>query len=148
MGGIVVGVDRSEHAVDALRFAIEEARIRGVELTVVEVWQPPYLGEDVGPEAAYTLDAPAQQRAEQLLRDQIAKALDGQPAPVSMNTEVRAGNPAEELIRLGRTADLVVVGARGHGGFRHLLTGSVASQLVSHAPCPVVVVPHFRPAAG
>lgn len=146
MGGIVVGVDRSVHAVEALRFAIEEARIRGVELTVVEVWQEPYLSEDVGPDAATTLDAPARRRAEQLLRDQVGKALDGELAPEGIRLEVRAGNPSEELIRLGRSADLVVVGSRGHGGFRHLLTGSVATQLVNHAPCPVVVVP-TRPVA-
>ena len=48
MGGIVVGVDRSTHAVDALRFALNEARLRGAELIVVEVWQQPYLSEDVG----------------------------------------------------------------------------------------------------
>src|SRR5215207_8431681 len=52
MGGIVVGVDRSPHAVDALRFALEETRLRGAELTVVEVWQQPYLNEDVGPDTA------------------------------------------------------------------------------------------------
>jgi nucleotide-binding universal stress UspA family protein len=141
MSGIVVGVDRSANAVDALRFALEEARIRGVELTVVEVWQQPYLSEDVGPDAASLLDEPARRRAEQLLRDQVGKALDGEPAPEGMQVRVRAGNPSEVLIQLGRAADLLVVGSRGRGGFRHLLTGSVATQLVNHAPCPVVVVP-------
>jgi nucleotide-binding universal stress UspA family protein len=145
MGGIVVGVDRSTHAVDALRFALEEARIRGAELTVVEVWQQPYLSEDVGPDTASALDEPARRRAEQLLQDQVGKALDGERAPEGMHFLVLAGNPSEELIRLSRSADLLVVGARGHGGFRHLLTGSVATQLVGHAPCPVVVVP-ARPA--
>jgi nucleotide-binding universal stress UspA family protein len=141
MGGVVVGVDRSTHAVDALRFAIDEARVRDVGLTVVEVWQQPYLSEDVGPDAALALDEPAHRRAEQLLQAQMDKALGGQSAPENLQVIVRAGNPVEELIRLGRSADLLVVGARGHGGFRHLLTGSVATQLVNHAPCPVVVVP-------
>ena len=145
MGGIVVGVDRSTHAVNALRFALEEARLRGAELIVVEVWQQPYLSEDVGPDAASALDEPARRRAEQLLQDQVAKALDGEPAPEGMQALVRAGNPTEVLIRLGRSADLLVVGARGHGGFRHLMSGSVATQLVNHAPCPIVVVP-ARPA--
>lgn len=141
MTGIVVGVDRSEHAVDALRFAIEEARHRHCSLTVVEVWSQPYLIEDVGPDAAAALDEPAHQRAEKLLHEQIEKALDGESAPADMQVSTRAGNPVEVLIQLGRAADLLVVGARGHGGFRHLLTGSVATQLVNHAPCPVVVVP-------
>ena len=140
MPGIVVGVDRSTHAVDALRFAIEEARYRNCHLTAVEVWNQPYLPEDVG-ESAAVLDEAAHQRAEQVLRDQVGKALDGLPAPEGMQVVTRSGNPAEVLIQLGRDADLVVVGSRGHGGFRYLLTGSVATQLVTHAPCPVVVVP-------
>jgi nucleotide-binding universal stress UspA family protein len=147
MGGIVVGVDRSVHAVDALRFAIEEAAHRGCALTAVEVWDQPYLAEDVG-EVATTLDEPARQRAEKVLREQVEKALEGRPAPDSLDVVARSGNPAEVLIELGRDADLIVVGARGRGGFRHLLTGSVATQLVNHAPCPVVVVPRRPPAAG
>ena len=141
MGGIVVGVDRSEHAGDALRFAIEEANHRGCGLTVVEVWAQPYLVEDVGLDAASVLDEPTRRRAEEILRTQVEKALDGAERPASMTVRTERGNPAEVLIRLGRTADLLVVGARGHGGFRHLLTGSVATQVVAHSPCPVVVVP-------
>lgn len=146
MAGIVVGVDQSAHAVDALRFAIEEARYRGCELIAVEVWDEPYLAADVG-EAARALDEPAHGRAELILRAQVEKALDGELAPAGMQVETRAGNPSEVLIELGRTADLLVLGARGRGGFRHLLTGSVATQVVHHAPCPVVVVP-TRPAPG
>jgi nucleotide-binding universal stress UspA family protein len=58
-----------------------------------------------------------------------------------MRTQLLTGAPAEVLAELGHTADLLVVGARGRGAFRHLLNGSVASQLVNHAPCPVTVVP-------
>jgi nucleotide-binding universal stress UspA family protein len=141
MGGIVVGIDGSAHAVDALRFAIEESPYRSCPLLVVEVWQLPYIAEDVGADVAALLDEPARQRAAQVLEAQVDKALGGQPAPENMRVELRTGNPVEVLVRLGRTADLLVVGARGRGGFRHLLTGSVATQLVSHAPCPVVVVP-------
>lgn len=146
MGGIVIGVDRSEHAVDAMRFALEEARYRGCGLTAVEVWDGPYLPEDVG-ESAVALDEAAHRRAEMVLREQVEKALDGQPPPEGMQVMTRAGNPSEVLIRLGRDADLLVLGARGRGGFRHLLTGSVAMQVVNHAPCPVVVVPTARAAA-
>jgi nucleotide-binding universal stress UspA family protein len=79
--------------------------------------------------------------AADVLQAQVDKALDGQPRPENMQVELRTGNPAEVLVELGRTADLLVVGARGRGGFHHLLTGSVATQLVNHAPCPVTVVP-------
>ena len=141
MGGIVVGVDGSAHALDALRFAIEESRYRNCALLVVETWQLPYIAEEVGPDAAALLDEPTRQRAADVLQAQVDKALDGQPRPENMQVELRTGNPAEVLVELGRTADLLVVGARGRGGFHHLLTGSVATQLVNHAPCPVTVVP-------
>jgi nucleotide-binding universal stress UspA family protein len=148
MGGIIVGVDGSAHALNALRFAIEESRYRNCPLLVVESWQLPYIAEEVGPDAAALLDEPTRTRAADVLQAQVDKALAGQPRPENMQVELRAGNPAEVLIELGRTADLLIIGARGRGGFRHLLTGSVATQLVNHAPCPVTIVPSGPAAAA
>ena len=145
MGGIVVGFDGSTHAADALRFAIEEARYRNCPLTVVEVWQVDHIADEINPEAEVVTDEAAQTHEEQLLRTRIDKALYGQSAPEGMRTELRTGNPAEVLAQLGHSADLLVVGSRGRGGVRHLLTGSHPSQLVSHAPCPVTAVPGRPP---
>jgi nucleotide-binding universal stress UspA family protein len=53
---------------------------------------------------------------------------------------VVARDPAKTLIEMSRESDLVVVGNRGHGGFKGLLIGSVSQQLLQHARCPVLVV--------
>ena len=63
----------------------------------------------------------------------------GETAP-QVTVNVVTGDPAEELIKASRDADIVVVGSRGSGGFASLLMGSVSSKVTHHAGCPVVVV--------
>ena len=60
---------------------------------------------------------------------------------VEIERRVTEGSAAAVLIEASRDADLLVVGSRGHGGFTGLRLGSVSRQCVSHASCPVVVVP-------
>jgi nucleotide-binding universal stress UspA family protein len=52
-----------------------------------------------------------------------------------------SGGPVEELIEASRTADLLVLGSRGAGGFARLLMGSIATQVAHHAYCPIVIIP-------
>jgi nucleotide-binding universal stress UspA family protein len=61
-----------------------------------------------------------------------------------LSCRCECGFAARELIDASHDADLVVVGSRGGGGFGRLMMGSVSSQVVHHAACPVVVVPHER----
>jgi nucleotide-binding universal stress UspA family protein len=65
-------------------------------------------------------------------------------APPEVTVTVAMGEPTEELVAASRDADMLVVGSRGSGGFAKLRLGSVSSQVVHHASCPVVVIPAAR----
>jgi nucleotide-binding universal stress UspA family protein len=78
--------------------------------------------------------------ARELLEAAVAEAMAAEPG-LDVIGELAEMRPAAALLGAARDADLLVVGSRGHGGFAGLLLGSVSSQCVHHAPCPVVVVP-------
>ncbi|HEY6279287.1 MAG TPA: universal stress protein [Streptosporangiaceae bacterium] len=141
MPGITVGIDGSDHSVKALEWAVKEAAIQHTPVTVLTVHSVPMDGWTGGP-IILPVDAAdlerARQAAEELALKVTSQLGDAQPASVT----VRAvnGYPAGELIEASRDADLMVVGSRGSGGFAKLMVGSVSSQVVHHAHCPVVVV--------
>lgn len=131
MKRILVGVDDSPGARAALAWAIAEARQWGATLEALMAWsvlvQPvaefqPDFSED---DAAAALD--------RILADHDTSGIE------VVRTLVN-DLPARALLRLAPTADLVVVGARGLGGFTGLLLGSVSQHVATHAPVPVVVV--------
>jgi nucleotide-binding universal stress UspA family protein len=74
-----------------------------------------------------------------VLATEVIEASKGHPS-VQIESKVFEGPPAEVLINAARSAQILVVGSRGHGGFVGLLLGSVSQQGVTHAHCPVVVV--------
>jgi nucleotide-binding universal stress UspA family protein len=146
MPGILVGVDGSSHSGRALAWAIREAAQHGVLLTVMTVhppqvrpatqvlWNVPELPEDWSGEEELAREAVSQ------FVDKVAGEIGGKVPEIIVSAVI--GDPAEELIKASRDADLIVVGSRGGGGFASLLMGSVSSKLVHHAHCPVVVVRH------
>lgn len=137
MARIVVGIDPSKDALRALRWAIDEAEIRGAQLELVHAFPTPDL---MALPAVVSLPDPDELRraAEEVLRDALEEA--GGARDVEVAHKVVAGNAASALCEAADGADLLVVGARGLGGFRGLLLGSVSHQVVAHSPCPVVVV--------
>jgi nucleotide-binding universal stress UspA family protein len=142
MSVIVVGVDHSAGAKEALRFALEEAQLRQATLRAVHAWQSAYIGV-TGMEGA--LPAAGDELHE--LRAAAAAALDAtlkeaipEPGGVEVERRVVEGAPAAVLVEESRGADVLVVGSRGHGGFAQLLLGSVSQQCAHHAECPVVIV--------
>lgn len=142
MPGILVGVDGSNHSERALEWAVKEAATRHAPLTVLAVHQVPagWMGHGV----AYPEDSELVKQtktAAQELTDKVLAGVAG-ARPEAVTVEAVNGIPAQVLIRASADADLVVIGARGGGGFARLTLGSVSSQVVNHAHCPVVVVPH------
>ena len=138
MTRIVVGVDGSKSADLALAWAASEARLRGCVLRVVHCWHPPYVG---GFPLAPTPADPQvfENIARQVLDETVAAADTSGIAKVE--TKLVTSGAATALLMESEQADLVVVGARGLGGFAGLVLGSVSNQVVHHASCPVVVVP-------
>lgn len=139
MSGIVVGVDGSEHSLDALRWAAEEAKLRKVPLRAVAAFATPLMS------TGYEVAVPDSSDLAAASTTMLGAAVDtvrgeGRLEGVDVITEVLEGHAGEQLIRLSESADLLVVGARGHGGFIGLLMGSVTTYVVNHALCPVVVV--------
>jgi nucleotide-binding universal stress UspA family protein len=143
MSGIVVGVDGSDHSHRALIWAMRQAAGEHVTLTVLTVRPDPvrpatgiYWGVRAYPEDSHNPEV-ARKAIEEIV-DRAGNEIGG-PAPQVIVT-VATGDPAEELISASHDADMVVVGARGSGGFASLLMGSVSSKVTHHAACPVVVI--------
>jgi nucleotide-binding universal stress UspA family protein len=141
MSGIIVGVDGSGHSQRALEWAMKEAAIRQVPLTVLTVHEAirsMWRGVSMYPDDPARTEADA--TAAQAEADKVLAEMT-EPGPESVTVKAVYGFPAEELIKAAKDADMLVLGSRGAGGFSRLMMGSVASQVAQHAHCPVLVVP-------
>jgi nucleotide-binding universal stress UspA family protein len=145
MAGITVGVDGSGHSQRALEWAVKEAGLRHAALTVLAVHQVAsshWMGNPITYPEDQALTEQVRHSAEEATQKAVGQA--GEPGPASVTVRAVSGLPAMELISAAADSDLVVVGSRGGGGFAKLMLGSVSSQVVSHAACPVVIVPGDR----
>ncbi|GAA2244010.1 MULTISPECIES: universal stress protein [Kitasatospora] len=133
---IVVGVDGSELSKQALRWAIEQARLTGAVVDAVIAWiYPTVYGW-----AMTKRDPQLDHTAEKVLSDTVEDVAGPEPQ-VEIRQSSVPGNATEVLLERSRGADLLVLGSRGLGGFAGALLGSVSRHCVQHATCPVVVVP-------
>jgi nucleotide-binding universal stress UspA family protein len=145
MPGIVVGIDGSHHSTRALEWALREGALEHTPVTLLTVHVVPASAWTGNP-VILAQDPAEQEKALNAAEELAAKVTQqiGEPRPPSVKVRAVSGYPANELIAASRDADLLVVGSRGAGGFAKLLVGSVSSQVVQHAHCPVVVVPTER----
>ncbi|MEZ5102706.1 MAG: universal stress protein [Thermoleophilia bacterium] len=146
---IVVGIDGSDASRAALRFALEEARLRGASVRAVCAWEVPLDQAMPGPVIGglpleygipiEDLRDLARREAATVL-DQALAAVRDEAAGVEVVSEPVEGRAAHVLVEAAADAELLVVGSRGHGGFAGLLLGSVGQACAHHARCPVAVI--------
>ncbi|UBU17856.1 universal stress protein [Nonomuraea gerenzanensis] len=136
-GRVVVGYDGSEHARAAMRYAVEQARSRRAELHVVTAWQvPSFSPYAVG--YGKLIEQVMQEEPRQA-RALVEPWRDEHP-DLAITDEQPCEHPVAALTKAAETADLVVVGSRGLGGFASALLGSVSHAVLHHVTCPVAVV--------
>ena len=134
-GRIVVGVDGSDSSKQALRWAGAIAAATGCRIDAVMTWQVANMAglAYVAPDIDLSKDTDKA----------LTKTVDevfGTERPADLQTIVRNGGAARVLVELSEGARMIVVGSRGHGGFKGLLLGSVSAAVAEHASCPVLVV--------
>jgi nucleotide-binding universal stress UspA family protein len=134
---IVVGIDGSVSAADALRWAVQQATATGATIEAVYAWDPGALVSLAVPPLVdwELLREAARMRPVQIVRDAV-----GSDPGVRIVTKTVRGNPAEVLVERSAHADLLVVGSRGLGGLKGMLLGSVGHHCAAHSHCPVVIV--------
>jgi nucleotide-binding universal stress UspA family protein len=144
---VVVGVDGSAANTAAIGYAFETASLLGVPLVALHAWSQPV---STGPgDMIPLIYDPARLAAEEDVV--LAQALAGwqeKYPDVVVHRSLVHHRPRTALIEASRTAQLVVVGARGLGGFSGLLLGSVSQAVLHHAACPVAVVREPRRATA
>ncbi|TMV00392.1 universal stress protein [Streptomyces sp. DASNCL29] len=134
---VVVGVDGSDAASDALDWAAEMAGRRGLPLRVVHasLWER-YEGYVPGTAA----DRPAERLHSEAVLAAAAERAGRRVPALKVMTDLAADDAVTALLRAGKSAEALVVGSRGRGEFASLLLGSVGLGIAARAQCPVVVV--------
>ncbi len=134
---IMVGVDGSALAREALRVAAGLARHAGGAVIAVHVVPPPSLSSFASPQAAQRAVEGSHHAGEAILADARSQA-----GTLAVGCELHSGDPADTLCRRAAElgVDLVVVGSRGLGRIDRLLLGSVSAAVAARAPCSVLIV--------
>jgi nucleotide-binding universal stress UspA family protein len=136
-GRVAVGVGDNAESAAAVRFAVDEARLRGVPLDAVRAWRrPAHESIEHG-----QLTGEAARRHAERAAEVLEAALRDVPADAEVRRRTVEGPARQVLTAVSAEADLLVVGARRREGHHGLQLGRVAHAVLHHAACPVAVVP-------
>ncbi|MFE2009932.1 universal stress protein [Streptomyces sp. NPDC059491] len=127
-GPVVLALDGSPDSDEAVDVAFAEAAQRHSDLVALHAWQPDDAPDGTAPEIA-----------DRMLAKSLAGRSDTHPDVTTRRRPVE-GQARDALLDASRTAQLLVVGARGRGGLAGLLLGSVSQTVMTRAHCPVVTV--------
>ncbi|MDG4766850.1 universal stress protein [Solwaraspora sp. WMMD406] len=138
-GPVIVGVDGSELSERAVEFAAAEASLRGADLLAVHTWtHPPSIGPGDMQPLVYDVEA-LRAEEELVLAESVAGVRQRYP-DLTVRQVCTQGRATKVLVEESDRGQLLVVGARGRGGFTGLLLGSVSNSLLYQSRCPLAVV--------
>ena len=143
--GVLVGFDGSELAALAVHFGAAEAVRRNTALTVVTAYPLPTM---IYPNMASIPSEPEDEKARKQAEKTLAEAVElvrDHPGEKSFLTA--PGDAAGVITTLSADAEIIIVGARGRGGFVGRALGSVSTAVPAHAHCPTIVIPHHATSA-
>lgn len=136
---ILVPIDFSDCSKKALQYALPLAKEHQAAITLLYVVPPAYAAEEYTGIGYAQLQASLKEGGD---RELAKLAVDEVGDEVAVDTLVRIGSPAREIVEIAESlpADLIVISTHGRTGLKHVFLGSVAEQVVQRAPCPVFVV--------
>lgn len=136
---IIVGVDGSPASRVAVDWAARDAALRGADLKLVHVLVPPAVM--AFPEVPMPPGFMEWQDEEgRRLLDSAVKTVEEAGAEVEVSTDMVSGPAVPVLADLSSSAQMIVVGCRGHGALARGLLGSISTGLAHHAHCPVAII--------
>lgn len=137
---VVVGVDGSKASAKAIDFAFDQAEALHAQVLAVHAWSSPFRTyEDDGRSMLQFDENEVMESARVLVAEAVAGAASDHP-DVTWHTRLASGPPARAILHAAESAELVVVGFRGRGGFTGLLLGSVSQAVLHHALRPTAIV--------
>jgi nucleotide-binding universal stress UspA family protein len=145
-GPVVVGVDGSEHSVEAARVAGDEAARRGVRLVVVTTWWLEVVDGIVVTEPGTPEWHRVETKHREMLDEVLAPVRDTHP-DLDIEVVLRNERPVDAILDLSAGAGILVVGSRGRGGFAGMTLGSVSHKVLQRASVPVAIVRAKRSAS-